>query len=488
MLTRVCGREQEYGMVIKPTKIFPKINPFMAQGIVRDDFCVWRKRFAAAIINKIAEDFPAFSNPEQVKEIWIGNGSRIYIDLLCVLEFATAEYRSCSLEGILQEKASELILNKVLKKAAAEEEVNLISLYKNNAAPSGFGDAYDEFSYASHHNYSYESKKQTAVFSLLESFIPASLILSGNGHVLRRGGNFFYVLSQRAPHINLRKSTFTLNDRAIINLRDESLMDKASGLSRLHLISRDATRCEFQTWLVDGITHLVIRLAEEGWKLPKRLILDRPLLNFHRLNLSRGLQYQLQTVSKKVDAVDYLFLFLTAAQQLNPLSSEEKKILQEWERVLELLQAKAYDKLVGELDWVTKWYLLKNQMQREGYGLDDIRAWLLDMKYHNISPDPNQSVFAWLDEKGYIKHLVTEKAIQAAVYTPPETRAKSRGRLVSLAAKQLKLFYRINRLNWESVEFRNYKSAIYFGAKDNPLVTESAELENFYKELGLDLD
>ena len=200
------------------------------------------------------------------------------------------------------------------------------------------------------------------------------------------------------------------------------------------------------------------------------------------------MQYQLQTVSKKVDAVDYLFLFLTAAQQLNPLSSEEKKILQEWERVLELLQAKAYDKLVGELDWVTKWYLLKNQMQREGYGLDDIRAWLLDMKYHNISSDPNQSVFAWLDEKGYIKHLVTEKAIQAAVYAPPETRAKSRGRLVSLAAKQLKLFYRINRLNWESVEFRNYKSAIYFGAKDNPLVTESAELENFYKELGLDLD
>src|SRR3989344_1495621 len=486
MLTRVCGREQEYGMVIKPTKIFPKINPFMAQGIIKDDFCVWRKRFAAAIINKIAEDFPAFSNPERVKEIWIGNGSRIYIDLLCVLEFATAEYRSCSLEGILQEKASELILNKVLKKAAAEEEVNLISLYKNNAAPSGFGDAYDEFSYASHHNYSYESKKQTAVFSLLESFIPASLILSGNGHVLRRGGNFFYVLSQRAPHINLRKSTFTLNDRAIINLRDESLMDKASGLSRLHLISRDATRCEFQTWLVDGITHFVIRLAEEGWETPLGFYLSNPVRELQDINfiLENNIEYKTSCGFlfgfHKIDLLDYNRIFLTAAQQLNPLSSEEKKILQEWERVLELLQAKAYDKLVGELDWETKWYLLKNQMQREGYGLDDIRAWLLDMKYHNISPDPNQSVFAWLDEKGYIKHLVTEKAIQAAVYAPPETRAKSRGRLVSLAAKQLKLFYRINRLNWESVEFRNYKSAIYYGAKDNPLVTESAELENFY--------
>ena len=463
MQRRLCGREQEFGLKIIAESRRWKFGENYRLDIIEK------------IIKAIPLIVPAVILEKDSYRCWLSNGALIYLDS-DTLETATAEHLCGSLDGILQEKALEKILNQAVSLVMKGEirGVKSVAFYKNNVwpEPDFIPNFAKEVPYGCHHNYSYLTRKRNLVLGTMRNFLPAALVFSGNGHVLRLDAKkFVYCLSQRASHILVFKRDTSTENRPLINLRDESLMDKASGLSRLHLISRDATRCEFQTWLVDGITHLVIRLAEEGWKLPKRLILDRPLLNFHRLNLSRGLQYQLQTVSKKVDAVDYLFLFLTAAQQLNPLSSEEKKILQEWERVLELLQAKAYDKLVGELDWVTKWYLLKNQMQREGYGLDDIRAWLLDMKYHNISPDPNQSVFAWLDEKGYIKHLVTEKAIQAAVYTPPETRAKSRGRFVEECFQDYWLRYSIRNFDWQQAE--TDERIIYFGEFKNPFSTKT---------------
>ena len=514
MQQRLCGKEQEYGMRIRPYRVFPKLpppdllTPEEAIRYLKDNFSEWRRGFASAIIRNIGNlPFPVFDKYSS-ERIWLGNGSLVYIDLHCILEFATAEYRACSLEGVLQEKASEALLNDAIKLAVAEKGIDSLILYKNNIGPSGDGDIYDEVAYASHHNYSYLAAKQFEVFAILKNFVPASLILSGNGHVYKhQSGNILYSLSQRAPHIVTLENYETRYNRPIINTRHESLMDQSTGLNRLHLISRDATRCEFQTWLVDGVTHLILRLAEEvndKKELPPNL--SDPVSELQNINLSLGnnLDYKVRLgwsllgiiSTGTMDLIEYNYLFLNLAKQLNPLSAEEKLCLQEWERVLELLKARAFDKLVGELDWVTKRWLIEKKMSKYNFGLNDVRAWKIDMGYHDISTDPKQSWFALLEEEGRIKHLITKEDIKRAVYTPPETRAKSRGKLVRLAWENNKVREKIHWINWDAVVVKNNPSWFgrasspqhFFGERKDPFATISPELENLYKELGIEAE
>ncbi|MBI4991816.1 MAG: proteasome accessory factor PafA2 family protein [Candidatus Harrisonbacteria bacterium] len=512
MQNRLVGREQEYAMKIIPVFMpppFPPLTVLTQQEFVQSVQALreqWRAEFVSEIIFKIMQSesayfFDARSNNHR---LWLRNGGLTYIDLGSILEFASAEYEPCSLDGVLQEKASERILNRALEKVIAERGLQEFSLFKNNVGPGERGDIYDEVSYASHHNYSYQTNKRERVYALLTNFIPASLPLTGSGHVYRShrlgvGNQFCFTLSQRVPHINLLKSSGTLRgDRGIVNTRDEPLMDLSCGLSRLHIISHDATRCEFQTWLVDAIMHLVLRIAEEVEDekvLPPDLKDPRAELEAINFSLEANFDYQvrlavpyLALLSGKKDLFEYNYLFLDLAKQLSPLSDNEKKALEAWEEILELLMARAFNKLVGKLDWVTKWKLLRRQMKREGFELSDPQAWLIDMEYHNISNDPNLSWYARLEERGYIQHLVDEEEIVRTMLVPPPTRARCRGDLLELIKTNSRLWYQVTRFNWDGAKFNNYQDMIYFGEKDNPFVPTSSSIDKLCRDLNLKKD
>jgi len=494
MEKRLCGREQEYGASFSGPYI--KIPQLSTSETLRD-FDNLRSDLMKAIIDCIRRySGVPYYNHYNGGHCWLANGSLIYIDLLVFLEVASAEYRAGSLDGILQEKASEKLINEAVQLIKVYRNLDQLQLYKNNVGPRSVNDLFQEVSYASHHNYSYVTDKRPEVFFLFKSFIPAALPLTGNGHVCRQqSGRVAYALSQRAPHITVDESFNTREDagpRPIINNRDESLMDNSLSLSRLHIISRDATRCEFQTWLVDSITHLVLRLAEEGfaWQAP---FLPDPVREMQNINFcaEANLDYEIEYYHgwkrKKMKLLEYNKLFLDAARQLSPLSEEEKNILEEWERVLELLKAKAFDKLVGELDWVTKLAMLKNQMKKYGYELNE-EAWRIDRMYHNISSDPKESIFARLDDLGYIRHLVSKMDIENAVLVAPATRAQSRGDFIKKCWEHQKLKENILTMNWDkAVLSKNIfpSQHAYFGEPLDPFSTQSSSLEQVYKILAL---
>ena len=463
MQKRLCGREQEFGIKISP---IPK-------RYLGGSFEEWRNSIVKKILLRIPEITPAISCKSEYN-FWLGNGSRIYEDMLSI-EVAGAEHEIGSFDGIAQEKASELILNKAAKLIVGLHGLDSINFYKNNTGPddeegTGF---VREISYGSHHNYSYLARKRQRVIRLMKNFIPAMLPISGSGHVLEKNSGFIYVFSPRANHIVKDVGEDTTGERAVVDLRgdsdDDPLMDRESGLNRLHVISRDATRCEFQTWLVDMITHLVLRLAEEDWHLPYRFSLRHPTSELHRLNAGIDLKYKMKLERGQLSPIDYNFLFLRAAKQLKPLSQAEKKCLEEWERILRILKAGAFNKLVGELDWATKLYLIKNQAKKGSSGFID--AWQIDMEYHNISNNPRVSWFARLDDKGYIKHLVDKEQIKRAVTNPPETRAKSRGRFIRKFLKNPHSSRNLIRLDWEMAETN--EEIVYFGTRENPFSTKS---------------
>jgi len=230
-----------------------------------------------------------------------------------------------------------------------------------------------------------------------------------------------------------------------------------------------------------------------------------------QIKIEQGLDYKIKCFGHDldfayVDIWDYNRLFLDYAKQLNPLSDMEKMALEEWARVLELLKAKALDELVGELDWVTKRFWLKTEMKQFGFGIDSVQAYVLCREYHNISPSPQKSLFALLDEEGLIRHLVSREEIERARFLAPATRARSRGEFVQMCRRYPELRERVQNITWEGVCLRKPGVARYaegeliaaetgyypsqnpdvrFGEIGDPFSPQSSSLEKFYKDMGL---
>lgn len=488
MRKRLCGHEQEFGMRVVPC--FEEASGGM-------DFEDWRNQWVDIVIHGVADQPGVVHLPDfpHASRIWLGNGSFLHMDQGMV-ESSTAEYLACSLDGVLQEKATDKLLSAAITQIFAEQKIKNLTLYRNNAGPASDQYRIPEVTYGTHHNYSVLATKEEEVLRALQSFLPASIIFSGNGHVYEEDGKFHYALSQRSAHtLEIRQKGYVL-----IIQKDEPLIDSISGLRRIHIVSRDANRCEFQIWLVDAITHLVIRLVEEGWKLPEGYGLYRPLSHLGNINLSleNNLDYKMRCFDessetfREIGLMDYNAIFLEAAKQLDPLSDDEKKALREWERVLGLLRARAFDKLVGELDWATKWFLLKRKMAQHNFGLNDFRAWRINMNYHNISPSPKESWFARLDEDGFIKHLVTEEEILKARFNTPPTRARSRAEFVKLCHQFPDILFekRIVNMNWDSVGIKNFSDVdplytVVFGEPADPFSCESNSLKELRLALSL---
>ncbi len=456
------------------------------------------------MVEKIIQSIPGVVPALVIDDynVWLSNGSRAYVDMGKV-EVASAECSVDTFDLLIQEKANELLLNKILKRLKRERpDIKSICLYKNNVDIGAHLE--EEATYGSHHNYSYVAKKRDRIFSVLKNFLPVALPLSGSGHIApMNNGKRVYCFSQRAFHITDLQSENTTMERSLINTRrgfgvgggvgprGEELKEKTN-LTRLHFIAYDATRCEFQTWLVSSVMHLVLRLAEEGWQVPPKLALIHPIKELHALNSRIDLDHQVETISGRIDIIEYNRIFLAAAKKLKPLSAMEKKCLKEWARVLDLLKAGAWKKLVGELDWATKLWLLKKKMRKYGFGLDDTRAWKIAMGYHNISSSPRQSWFAWLDECGYIRHLVSQKDIDRALKVPPNTRAKSRSEMIKWLLLKRSMRQRLIGLSWffaefeDDADYNNYRcQIIYFSDPNDPFspAFDSAEkLEKLLKD------
>ncbi len=454
-----------------------------------DDSTSETDKLVEEIVNLIPKVVPAISDDYST---WLANGSRAYVDGNKV-EVASAECSIDTFDLLIQEKANEFILNRVIKRLVRRRSgIKNISLYKNNV---DIGAAIeDEATYGSHHNYSYLAEKRARIFSILRSFLPVALPLSGSGHIApMANGKRVYCFSQRAFHITNIESEDTTVDRSLINTRKDfgpttqsGIQRRKSSISRLHFIAYDATRCEFQTWLVSSIMHLVLRLAEEDWQMPAKLKLLHPLGELHDLNSCIDLNHQVKTSSGRIDVIEYNRIFLAAAKKLKPLSAMEKKCLKEWARVLNLLKAGAWKKLVGKLDWATKLWLLKIKMKQYGFGLDDPRAWKIAMNYHNISSSPRQSWFACLDKRGYIRHLIGKKDILRALNNPPDTRAKPRGELIKWFLRERNARELLIDFAWYYAKVDDGSDSsqtreIYFGEPNNPFSPNSDSLEKFIK-------
>src|ERR1700742_3673395 len=173
--------------------------------------------------------------------VFLRNGSRLYLDVGSHPEYATAECDDL-VQLVTHDKAGERILEDLLvdaERRLADEGIGGdIFLFKNNTDSAGN-------SYGCHENYCTSRHDDLGHYAeVLIPFLVSRQIYAGAGKVLHTARGATYSIAQRAEHIWEGVSSATTRSRPIINTRDEPHAD-AERFRRLHVIVGDSNMSEY---------------------------------------------------------------------------------------------------------------------------------------------------------------------------------------------------------------------------------------------------
>ncbi|HSK59236.1 MAG TPA: Pup--protein ligase, partial [Actinomycetospora sp.] len=306
--------------------------------------------------------------------VFLRNGSRLYLDVGSHPEYATAECDDVP-QLIAHDRAGERILEGLVVDAQQRLEhegvPGAIHLFKNNTDSAGN-------SYGCHENYLVRRQGDFArLADVLVPFLITRQVLTGAGKVLPTPKGATYCLSQRADHIWESVSSATTRSRPIINTRDEPHAD-AERYRRLHVIVGDSSMSETTTLLKVGATDLVLRLVEAGVPL-RDLTLENPMRAIREIShdvtgsavvtLANG-----RTASALAIQEEYLGWVQQHVATNVPLTPVTKQVLDLWERGLRAVSTGRLDLVERELDWVIKLRLIERYRAKHGLSLDDPRV------------------------------------------------------------------------------------------------------------------
>jgi proteasome accessory factor A len=368
--------------------------------------------------------------------VFLRNGSRLYLDVGSHPEYATAECDDIR-DAVVHDRAGERILEGLLTDAErrlGEEGISgEIYLFNNNTDSAGN-------SYGCHENYLVGREGEFVRLSdpLLPFLISRQLVV-GAGKVLNTPQGPVYCLSQRAEHVWEGISSATTRSRPIINTRDEPHAD-AELYRRLHIIVGDSNMSETTSVLKLGATDLVLRLLEDGGSV-RDMTLENPIRAIREISHdTTGKQTVRLANGRTMSALDIQAEYLSSASDyarragldLNPRYA---MVLDLWQRALTAVETQNFALVAGEIDWMMKYQILERYMSKHDLSLGDPRIAQLDLAYHDISR--NRGLYYILERHGRAKKVATDVEVFEAKTRPPQTtRAKLRGDFIRRAQER----------------------------------------------------
>ena len=364
--------------------------------------------------------------------VFLTNGSRLYLDVGSHPEYATAECDDLA-QLIAHDRAGELILDDLVDEAEerlkAEGFDGNVYLFKNNTDSAGN-------SYGSHENYLIPRRLEfSRLADILIPFLVTRQLLVGAGKVLRTQSGALYAFSQRADHIWEGVSSATTRSRPIINTRDEPHAD-AEHYRRLHVIAGDSNMSETTSMLKVGSVDLMLRMIEAG-VIMRDLRLENPIRSIREIShdLTGSAPLKLANGST-MTALELQHLYLERAQEFVVANGSHNRhvprVLDLWERTLDAVESGNTTGIDTEIDWAIKKKLVDRYAERADLDIGSPRLAQIDLTYHDISR--RRGLFYLLQSRGETARVVDDSEIKEAVDVPPQsTRAKLRGDFVRRA-------------------------------------------------------
>lgn len=372
--------------------------------------------------------------------VFLRNGSRLYLDVGSHPEYATAECDSVR-QLVAHDRAGERILEGLCVDAEhrlREEGINGdIYLFKNNTDSAGN-------SYGCHENFLVE--RSVDFPALAEGFIPFLIsrqVIAGAGKVLQTPRGSLYALSQRADHIWEGVSSATTRSRPIINTRDEPHAD-ADLYRRLHVIVGDSNMSEVTTMLKVATGDLVLRMLESGTVM-RDMSLENPIRAIREISHDMTGQQKVRLANgRELSALEMqaeYFDRVTTFVDRRDLGGDPvvARAMDLWERTLKAVESQDYSLIDREIDWAIKWRMISRYMVKHGLTLSSPKIAQLDLAYHDINR--RRGLYYLWEKRGLVDRLVTDLEVFEAKVTPPQTtRAKLRGDFVRRAQERRRDF------------------------------------------------
>ena len=374
--------------------------------------------------------------------VFMENGSRLYLDVGSHPEYATAECDSIY-EVVAQDKAGELIMQDL--QFGAEERLReegirgTVYLFKNNLDFAGN-------SYGCHENFLTRRSSDLVDYNM--QFIPFLIsrqIFCGAGHILQTARGPIFSIAQRAEHIWDGVSSATTRSRPIINTRDEPHAD-SDLYRRLHVIVGDSNMSEYTSFVKIGSAMCVLRMLEDSEFNLKDLTLDNPARAIRDISHDITCRKKVKLASGKewsaLEIQQELLQKAISFSETRGFNNEEQRALEMWKHCITTIADDPL-KLNREVDWVIKYHLVEGFRSRHQLPLDDARTQMLDIQYHDIKRD--RGVFYGLQQHGSVETICLPSDIENAKTHPPQTtRAKLRGDFI----RQAKLTKRDFTVDW----------------------------------------
>ncbi|MFM8002496.1 MAG: proteasome accessory factor PafA2 family protein, partial [Actinomycetota bacterium] len=315
--------------------------------------------------------------------VFLENGSRLYLDVGSHPEYATPECDSI-LDVVTHDKAGERILEELL--VGAEQRLRdegirgTIYLFKNNTDSAGN-------SYGCHENYLTSRTDEIEKYpEILIPFLVTRQIFTGAGKVLQTARGPIFSIAQRAEHIWEGLSSATTRSRPIINTRDEPHAD-AEKYRRLHVIVGDSNMSEYTNFVKVGATSCVLKMMEEPGFVMRDLTLENQTRAIREISHDISCRRKIRLASgRELSALDIQRELLDHAlrfAETGRFNAEELRALEMWEYCIATIENDPL-KLNREVDWVIKYHLIDAYREKNSLALDDPRVQLVDLQFHDI--------------------------------------------------------------------------------------------------------
>ena len=371
--------------------------------------------------------------------VFLGNGSRLYLDVGSHPEYATPECDDLR-EIVTHDKAGERIVEGLVEDAQIrlrEEGIaGEIYVFKNNTDSAGN-------SYGCHENYLVgRSGEFQKISDVLIPFLVSRQITCGAGKVVTSSAGARFCVSQRADHIWEGVSSATTRSRPIINTRDEPHAD-AEKYRRLHVIVGDSNMSETTTLLKIGSADLVLRMIEAGVVM-RDMALENPIRAIREIShdlsgrktvkLANG--RELSALQIQGEYYERAMAFVEREGLTAPI---QKQVLDLWGRTLAAVGSGDLGAVDTEIDWVMKYRLISRYAQKHDLPLSHPRILQLDLAYHDINR--RRGLFYVLQKRGLAARVCTDiETFEAKVRPPQTTRAKLRGDFIRAAQEHRRDF------------------------------------------------
>lgn len=362
--------------------------------------------------------------------VFLENGSRLYLDVGSHPEYATPECDSLY-DVVAHDKAGERILEGLVVSAEtrlAEEGIRGdIFLYRNNTDSAGN-------SYGCHENYLIRRQAdfQRTIDTLIPFFVTRQ-VWAGAGKLLSTARGTVFSLAQRAEHIWESSSSATTRSRPIINTRDEPHAD-AEKYRRLHVIAGDSNMSEYVTYVKIGATVVLLQMLEDEVVF-RDLTLENPIRAIREISHDVSCRRRVRLANgRELSALDIQWEYLERVMRyarISGVAPEIERAISMWEHLLTGLEKDPMT-LHREVDWVAKHHLMDRYRLKHNLELSSPRLALIDLNYHDVNRD--RGLYYKMENAGLMDRIVTDAAIDEAMVKPPgTTRARLRGEFIRAA-------------------------------------------------------